>query len=83
VDGQTFKITEDQATKILARVIYEIGGLERADFVANHGITATDNPDKATTEALFDTIVVCSGEIEAINTNLAKDKDGKEIGKKT
>jgi len=35
VDGQSFKITEDQATKILARVIYEIGKLDKGNLTAN------------------------------------------------
>jgi len=63
VDGK--QITEDQVNKILARVIYEIGRLDKGDFVANHGIT--DAGEKASAENTFDEIVRMSKEIEELN----------------
>ena len=66
VKDQSFKITEDQANKILAKVIYEIGRIDRTEFVNNHGIT---DPDlKNAIEKTFDQIQCCSKEIEAINS---------------
>lgn len=65
VKGQTFKITEDQITKVLARVIYEVGKIDRDEFIANHGIT--DATDKANIENIFDEIVRISDEIDDLN----------------
>jgi len=75
VKEQSFQITEDQVIKTLARVIYELGQIDTADFVAKHGLTGTD---KTQMESYLNHLRGQSQAIKEMNS-----KDGKDLEIKT
>jgi len=75
VKGESFKVTEDQVIKTLARVIYELGRIDTSDFVAKHGLTGAD---KTQMESYLNHLRGQAEAIKAINS-----KDGKDLEIKT
>ncbi|CFW92940.1 protein of unknown function [endosymbiont DhMRE of Dentiscutata heterogama] len=67
IQGQTFSTTEEQALQLLARAIYELGKIDKADLVAKHGLSGTD---KTNLENWYDHIKTQSDAIEAMNKDL-------------
>ncbi|CAG8809248.1 16423_t:CDS:2, partial [Racocetra persica] len=70
VKGESFHITEDEAIKLLSRIIYELGRIKKADFAAKHGLTGTD---KTAIEAQLDRLIEQSTAIKEMNEKGASD----------
>ncbi|CAG8824436.1 32453_t:CDS:2, partial [Racocetra persica] len=64
VKGESFHITEDEAIKLLSRIIYELGRIKKADFAAKHGLTGAD---KTAIEAQLDRLIEQSTAIKEMN----------------
>ncbi|CAG8547647.1 14406_t:CDS:2 [Cetraspora pellucida] len=64
VKGESFHITEDEAIKLLSRIIYELGRIKKTDFAAKHGLTGAD---KTAIEAQLDRLIEQSTAIKEMN----------------
>jgi hypothetical protein len=72
VQGQSFKITEEQAVKILAKIVYELEGIDKAKFSAKY--TGTD---KATLESYIDHAKEQGKAIKNLNNKLGESTNTK------
>ncbi|KLL04829.1 MAG: hypothetical protein MRERV_11c066 [Mycoplasmataceae bacterium RV_VA103A] len=77
VKGENFHITEDEAIKLLSRIIYELGRIKKADFAAKHNLTGAD---KTAIETQLDRLIEQSTAIKEMNEKGASSKD---LAKKT